>query len=179
MKDVILIKQALHVDHRGHFFESFNQQVLDKINSPCPFVQNNISFSEKKNTIRGLHYQSAPYQQAKYICLLSGSILDVFVDARPTSDSFGSVFTVELTEPGDGLYLPRGYCHGFRSLEDNTRISYMVDNPYQQESELSVRWDDSELNIDWKLDQATPITSEKDLNGITWNEFITRLKDND
>ena len=171
LDDVFLLKNNTFFDDRGFFFESFNSNFLEVTNIKNPFVQDNISFSKEKFTLRGLHYQKGKYKQAKLIFLISGSIFDVFVDARPNSKNFGQYGFVKLNNPGDSIYVPRGYLHGFCTLEENTTIRYKVDNFYNKDSELNVLWNDHDLKIDWGLFDTKPIISEKDNNAMTWQSF--------
>ena len=160
LDDVFLLKNNTFFDDRGFFFESFNSNFLEVTNIRNPFVQDNISFSKEKFTLRGLHYQKGKYKQAKLIFLISGSIFDVFVDARPNSKNFGQYGFVKLNNPGDSIYVPRGYLHGFCTLQENTTIGYKVDNFYNKEAELNVLWNDRDLKIDWGLFDTKPIISE-------------------
>ena len=178
LDDVILIKQNLHEDKRGYFFESFNNTLLSEINSSNDFVQDNISFSKDKNTIRGLHYQKAPFEQAKLVFLIKGSILDIFVDTRPDSKNFGKHNSVILDKPGSFLYIPKGYLHGFITLENDTCVGYKVDNFYNAEYELGVKWNDPDLGVDWKISEGEEILSEKDTNALSWKMFIKKLNKN-
>ena len=179
LDDVILIKQNLHEDRRGYFFESFNKTLLSEINTSSDFIQDNVSFSKEKNTIRGLHYQKSPFEQAKLVCLIKGSILDVFVDTRLGSKNFGKHNSVILDKPGSFLYIPKGYLHGFITLESDTCVGYKVDNFYNAECELGVKWNDPDLGINWKISEGEEILSEKDTNALSWQIFIKKLNENE
>ena len=174
--DVLLIKNNIFDDSRGFFVELFNLKVFKDKKIPYKFVQDNLSFSLKKNTIRGLHYQKPPFEQSKLISLISGSIQDVFIDIRPGSRNFGKYKSIILDQSGDSLYIPKGYLHGFCTLSDDTIIKYKVDNSYNKNSEIGICWDDEFLNINWNLSTDNPILSEKDSNLLSWEEFIDNLE---
>lgn len=159
IKDLILITPNVFKDERGYFMESFNQKKLaGAINNN--FVQDNESLSQK-GVLRGLHFQLPPYQQAKLIRVIKGSILDVAVDLRKDSESFGEHFKHILSgENKKQLFIPEGFAHGFHCLEDNSLINYKCSNYYYSDYEVSIAWDDQDLNIDWGI--ANPILSEKD-----------------
>jgi len=174
--DVLLIKNNTFDDSRGFFIELFNLKIFKDKKIPHEFVQDNLSFSLKKNTIRGLHYQKPPFEQSKLISLISGSIQDVFIDIRPGSRNFGKYKSIILDQFGDSLYIPKGYLHGFCTLSDDTIIKYKVDNFYDKNSETGICWDDKFLNIDWNLSTDNPILSEKDSSLLSWEEFIDNLE---
>lgn len=178
LDDVIMIKNNTFFDDRGFFFESFNLDVLETIKNKNTFIQDNISYSKEKFTIRGLHYQKEPYTQGKFIYLISGSILDVFVDARPFSKNFGKHYQVKLEEFGDSIYIPRGYLHGFCTLSENTFVGYKVDNSYNKDLEVNILWDDIDLKIDWGIASEIPFLSKKDKNAISWETFIKGIENN-
>ena len=175
MEDVLLINSEHYYDDRGSFLEVYNKNLLSNMGNKNNFIQDNISFSNLKNTIRGLHYQKGPFQQSKLVYPIKGSIFDVFIDARPTSKNFGKFNSIILDRPDKSLLIPRGFLHGFCTLEDNTIVGYKVDNPYNKNSELGVKWDDVSLQIDWPLDNSVPILSKKDSNLLTWKNFLTEM----
>lgn len=157
-------------DERGHFFESYNQNEFKKTGINDNFIQDNQSFS-KKGVIRGLHLQKPPFEQAKLVRVLSGKVLDIAVDIRNDSKTYGKYLMVELSsEKNNMFYIPKGFAHGFVSLEDSI-FSYKCSNSYNKESEVSINPLDTDLNIDWKIDN--PIISEKDLIGLSLKDFIT------
>jgi len=159
IKDLIIITPNIISDNRGYFMESFNQKKLAGI-IKTNFVQDNESMSQK-GVLRGLHFQLPPYAQAKLIRVIKGSILDVAVDLRKNSDSFGQHFKHVLSEENKKqLYIPEGFAHGFLCLENNTILNYKCSNYYHSESEASILWNDEDLNIDWGIEN--PILSEKD-----------------
>lgn len=156
-------------DDRGYFFESYNQVEFEKNGITDLFVQDNQSKSQK-NVLRGLHFQNPPYSQAKLVRVIQGSVLDVAVDLRKESKTYGKHFTVIISaENRKMFYLPAGFAHGFLTLEDDTIFSYKCSNVYHAESEDAVLWNDKELNIDWGVDQ--PILSEKDNKAKSFNQF--------
>lgn len=170
-----IIKHQVHHDHRGWFLESYNS---DKMALPNLFVQDNHSFSEKKGTIRGLHFQLYPYSQAKFIRVIKGRILDVVVDLRPSSNMYLKYFSFELNELSrETLYIPKGFAHGFLTLEDQTEVIYKVDEYYHPEYEFTLKYDDPNIGIDWQFDFNEVIFSDKDKNGLTLDEVIILLGD--
>lgn len=160
--DVLLIKPNRHHDERGFFAETYRESQLDEIGIAVRFVQDNHSFSIQKGTLRGLHYQRAPHAQDKLVRVIRGSILAVAVDLRDGSITFGKYVSAELTaQNGWQLLLPKGFAHGFVTLEPNTEIIYKVSNYYSVECEAGIRWNDPDLAIEWKLD-GSPVLSERD-----------------
>jgi dTDP-4-dehydrorhamnose 3,5-epimerase len=172
--EVYSIKPSIHEDNRGSFFELYNKFNFTNLGFDINFLQDNISFSREKNTIRGLHYQKPPHEQSKFIYLISGSIIDIFIDIRKESINFGKCYNIKLNNLGDGLFLPKGFLHGFCTLENNTIIGYKVDEVYEVESEIGLKWNDSQLNIQWPF-ITSPIISDKDSNLLSWDEFIEQL----
>ena len=158
--DLLIIKPAVFKDERGYFFESYSKgkflnQGIDK-----NFVQDNESKSVK-GVLRGLHFQKPPYSQGKLVRVMKGAVLDVAVDLRKSSPTYGKWASIELTEDNKFMYwIPPGFAHGFITLEDDTVFFYKCTNVYNKESEGSLRWNDPDLNIDWGL--SNPILSEKD-----------------
>lgn len=147
-------------DDRGMFFESFNKQVFENLGLPTHFVQDNQSFS-KKGVVRGLHFQNAPFAQGKLVRVISGVVLDVAVDIRPDSPTFGQYEIFELRgDKNNFAYVPEGFAHGFVAMEDSI-FSYKCTNVYNKESESGIVWNDPDLGIDWGI--ANPLVSEKDL----------------
>ena len=177
-QDVLLINLDVYEDSRGFFLESYNKMSLKKHNINIDFLQDNTSFSKNKNTIRGLHFQREPFSQSKLISVLKGSIFDVFIDVRRDSDNFGIYKSIILDHPGKALLIPKGFIHGFCTLEDNTIVNYKVDNEYNINSETGVIWNDCSLDISWPLDGDLPTVSKKDENLLSWNSFKDDLKKN-
>ena len=150
--DVILIEPTAHVDDRGYFVETFRQDLFEKaLGYQVNFIQDNESKSSK-GVLRGLHYQLEPYSQAKLLRAIEGSVLDVVVDIRKSSPTFGQHVAVELTEKNKHqLFVPHGFAHGFVVLSDSATLAYKVDNFYAPEHDRGIAFNDSKLGIDWKL----------------------------
>ena len=163
LNDCFIIEPKVFKDSRGEFFEAFNQKLFqEKTGLDVKFVQDNQSIS-LKGVVRGLHIQKGEYAQAKLVRVIQGRVLDVVVDVREKSDTFGKVFSIELSKENQlQLFIPKGFLHGFSVLEDNTIVTYKCDNYYNKESEDGVIYNDPILNIDWKLKTNEIILSEKD-----------------
>lgn len=171
IKDLIILEPKVFKDERGYFFESYNKNKLDEQGFNKNFIQDNISRSNK-GVLRGLHFQKNPFAQGKLVQVLNGSVLDVAVDIRKDSPSYGQHFSVELNAKNNRLFfIPEGFAHGFLTLEDDTIFSYKCTNVYNKESEGGLMWNDSSLKINWGIEK--PILSEKDLNYITFENFKT------
>lgn len=167
LKDLLLISPKVHYDERGYFMESYNKKNLDN-HIKIEFVQDNESQSQK-NVLRGLHFQKPPYGQAKLVQVISGSVLDVAVDLRKNSSTYGKYFKHILSsENKKQMFIPVGFAHGFLCLEDNTIFSYKCSNYYHKESEGSILWNDPNLAIDWEIEN--PILAEKDKSA---EKFLT------
>jgi dTDP-4-dehydrorhamnose 3,5-epimerase len=159
---LLLFEPAVYKDDRGYFFESYNEQTWEKQGISIRFVQDNQSFSTY-GVIRGLHYQLDPHAQAKLIRVLSGRILDVAVDLRQGSPTFGKCMTIELSsENKKQFFVPAGFAHGFSVLSETAEVSYKCDAFYHKESEGGIRYDDPVLNIDWQVAPGKAIVSTKD-----------------
>lgn len=155
-----LIKPKIYEDDRGHFLESFRKEVFKQKGVEYDFVQDNISTSAK-GAVRGLHYQKDPYSQAKLVMAIYGEILDVAVDIRKDSPTFGQHFSTILNDKNRHMMLvPSGFAHGFSVLSEQATVAYKCNQYYHKESERGVRWNDPALQIDWKT--KSPILSEKD-----------------
>jgi len=163
IRDVIIIEPKVHGDDRGYFVETFRLDKLeDFLGFKVNFCQDNESKSSK-GVIRGLHYQLAPSAQTKLVRVIKGRVLDVAVDIREGSPTFGEFVAVELTEENKKqLFVPRGFAHGFVVLEDNTVFAYKVDNYYSPENDRGIAFDDEGIGIDWILDKDDLNLSEKD-----------------
>jgi dTDP-4-dehydrorhamnose 3,5-epimerase len=161
--DVILIEPNVHGDERGYFIETYRQDLLEEvIGYQVNFIQDNESRSTK-GTLRGLHYQLPPYAQAKLVRVIEGMVLDVAVDIRNGSPTFGKHTALLLTsENKHELFIPSGFAHGFVALSDNTIFAYKVDNYYAPECERGIAFDDAELRIDWQLPLEELLLSDKD-----------------
>ncbi len=159
LKGVYLVKPTVFHDERGTFFESFKKNKFEK-KLNCEFVQDNEVFSEKINTIRGLHYQ-LKNPQAKLIYVTSGAIKDVIVDIRTSSNTFGESFSVNLDHKNHKmLFIPKGFAHGYLVLKKHTIVQYKCTDYYNPSSEYGIRWDDSDVNINWGV--TNPYISKKD-----------------
>lgn len=150
-------------DNRGHFFEAYNQEVFTAAGITQHFVQDNQS-SSRYGVIRGLHYQVNPHAQSKLVRAIQGTILDVAVDIRRNSPTYGKVFSIELSaENKKQLFIPSGFAHGFSVLSETAVVLYKCDSLYNRESEGGIRFDDPFLKIDWKVESSKQIVSDKDL----------------
>ncbi|OBR68417.1 dTDP-4-dehydrorhamnose 3,5-epimerase [Paenibacillus oryzae] len=159
---VIIIEPTVHGDHRGWFMETYSESRLESEGVDITFVQDNHSFSAAKGTLRGLHYQINPKAQTKMVRCTRGAIYDVAVDIRKGSPTFGQWVGVELSEENKKqLLVPKGFAHGFMTLMENTEVQYKVDEVYSKEHDRGIRWNDSEIGIQWPLG-TEPILSEKD-----------------
>jgi dTDP-4-dehydrorhamnose 3,5-epimerase len=160
---LLVFEPKVFEDSRGYFFEAYNEEVFRKEGIDLRFVQDNQSKSSY-GVIRGLHYQLPPHEQFKLVRVLQGSILDVAVDIRKGSPTFGKHFSMELSaENKIQLLIPPGFAHGFSVLSDTAVVFYKCDALYNQESEAGIRYNDPSLNIDWKIPAGKEIVSEKDL----------------
>ena len=170
---VLEIFPRVFPDSRGYFFESFRQDWLDQLGVHETWVQDNQSFSQK-GTVRGIHFQRGAHAQAKLVRVIAGKVLDVAVDLRKGSPSFGQVYSTILdTEKNNLLYIPAGFGHGFSVLEDAVFV-YKCSNYYHKDSEGGVRWSDPSLGIDWQVSE--PIVSEKDQILPTLEEFVVAFQ---
>ncbi|MTE27197.1 dTDP-4-dehydrorhamnose 3,5-epimerase [Winogradskyella ouciana] len=164
LKGCYTLQPKVFEDKRGYFIESYNENVFKKaLGKNNNFVQDNESQSSK-GVLRGLHYQTGEFAQAKLVRVIKGKVLDIAVDLRQNSLTFGEHVSAILSEENKTqLFIPRGFAHGFLVLEDNTIFSYKCDNFYNKESETGVIYNDKDLNIDWKYPESELILSEKDL----------------
>lgn len=162
LKGAIIIEPKVFADHRGYFFENYNKNHFVDNGITADFVQDNESFSSK-GTLRGLHYQTGEHAQAKLVRVIKGRVLDVAVDLREDSSTYGQHVSVELSEENKKLFfVPRGFGHGFVVLSETAIFSYKCDNFYNKPSEGGVIYNDPTLNIDWGIDHKDMILSEKD-----------------
>ena len=160
--DVVLIEPKVFADDRGYFFESFSQKEFEANIGRINFVQDNESKSSY-GVLRGLHYQLAPFAQAKLVSAVSGKVLDVAVDIRKGSPTYGKYVAVEISDENKlRLFIPRGFAHAFITLSDKAIFQYKCDNFYNKESEAAIRFDDPTLNIDWRVAGEKIIASPKD-----------------
>lgn len=163
LQDCFILKPNLFEDQRGFFYESYQQEKFNKLNgSTIHFVQDNMAMSQS-NTLRGLHYQKAPYAQAKLVTVISGKVIDVAVDVRKSSPTFGKHIAVELSAKNHlQLFIPAGFAHGYAVLEDNTIFYYKCDQFYHKDAEAGIHPLDTSLNINWSIQTHKAILSEKD-----------------
>ncbi|WP_411819445.1 dTDP-4-dehydrorhamnose 3,5-epimerase [Hyphococcus formosus] len=170
--EVKLITPRRFSDDRGFFSETYNAKAFKAAGIECDFVQDNHSYSARQGTVRGLHYQSPPFAQSKLVRVLRGAIIDVAVDARKDSPSFGQWVKAEISaENGTQIFVPKGFLHGFATLEPDTEVAYKVDAFYDGASDGSVKWDDPDLAIDWGIRPESASLSEKDAKAPKWADF--------
>ena len=175
IQGLIIIEPQIFKDSRGAFFESWNEKKFKQLGINEDFVQDNQSVSSK-GVLRGLHFQNPPYAQAKLVRVIKGSVLDVAVDLRKNSPTYGMHVSVILSEENNkSFFIPKGFAHGFLSLEDNTVFNYKCSDYYNKESEGSLLWNDEDLKIDWQIDN--PLVSEKDLQADLFKNFKTKFND--
>lgn len=169
LKDVYLLSPNVFEDTRGWFMETYSKVKMGHLTN-VDFVQDNQSYSAKKGTLRGIHFQTSPMAQTKLVRCVKGSVLDLAVDLRKDSPNFKKWILVELSAQNKNqLLIPRGFGHGFVTLEDDTEIVYKVDNYYSKENDKSILWSDSDLNIEWGI--TNPILSDKDINAPRLKEI--------
>lgn len=175
IEGLLILEPKVYGDERGYFLESFNEKLFsDLVGENISFVQDNESLSSK-DVIRGLHFQNPPFAQGKLVRVVKGSVLDVAVDLRKTSPTYGHFCAIELSEVNKKqFWIPKGFAHGFSTLEDNTIFQYKCTSYYSPENEATIYWDDQELAIDWKI--SNPIISEKDKKGLSFKIFSTPFK---
>lgn len=163
IKEVKIIEPQVFGDSRGWFYESYSFEKLQKLGINTVFVQDNRSYSKEKGTLRGVHFQKSPMAQTKLICCTRGKIFDVAVDLRKGSPTYLKWIGAELSEENKRfLYIPKGFGHGFVTLTQDVEVLYKVDEYYSKGHDRSIKYDDSELSIDWPVEN--PVLSEKDLN---------------
>jgi len=168
---LLIIQPHVFRDDRGYFFESFNYQYFIDVGLNLNFVQDNESKSQK-DVLRGLHFQNPPFAQGKLVRVIKGGVLDVAVDIRKDSVTYGECFKIELNEANKTmLWIPPGFAHGFATLEDDTIFSYKCTNIYHKTSEGSIRWNDPDLNIEWNI--KNPILSDKDKISPYFKDFVS------
>ena len=173
IKDLLIIEPRIFNDGRGYFFESYSKAKLAEAGIDIDFVQDNQSFSHK-GAVRGLHAQTAPHAQAKLVRVIQGRVLDVAIDVRKNSPTYGKYETIELSAENQLQFLiPQGFLHGFATLEDNTIFAYKVNNYYSKECEVGVLWNDPTLNINWGLDKADILLSPKDELLPLFKDFVS------
>ena len=169
LKGLVVLKPKVFEDSRGYFFESYNKNAFAQVGLNLNFVQDNQSLSQK-GVLRGLHFQNQPHAQGKLVRVITGAVLDVAVDIRKNSPTYGQWFGLELTASNKWMmFIPEGFAHGFETLEDNTIFSYKCTNFYNKASEGCLLWNDPDIGVNWKSDK--PLLSEKDLEGTLIKNF--------
>lgn len=172
IEGLVIIEPKVFNDDRGCFFESFSEKDFAEAVAPVHFVQDNESRSSY-GVVRGLHFQRPPYAQAKLVRVIKGRVLDVAVDLREGSPTYGRHFSVELTEDNRRqFFIPRGFAHGFSVLSDEAVFQYKCDNYYHPESEAAVRWNDPDLGIDWGIPPSEAVLSAKDASSPLFKDVI-------
>ncbi len=167
--DLYVVEPQVFKDKRGYFFEAHNQKKLKDAGLDLTFVQDNESKSQK-GVLRGLHFQKPPYAQGKMVRVIKGKVLDVAVDIRKGSPTYGKYHAVEISEKNKRMFwIPPGFAHGFATLEDETIFFYKCTNYYNRESEGSILWNDPDLNIDWQVEN--PVLSEKDISSPRFSQL--------
>ena len=173
IEGLLVIKPKIFTDDRGYFFESWSKVAFEKEGLHLNFVQNNQSLSAK-NVLRGLHFQNPPFAQGKLVSVIKGAVLDVVVDIRKNSATFGKHFSLVLTgENKTSFWIPPGFAHGFITLEEDTIFSYKCTEVYNKQSEGSIMWNDKDLNIDWGIEN--PNVSEKDAISNTFTQLQSKF----
>ncbi len=173
LADLLIIQPQVFRDDRGYFFESFNHQHFIDAGLNLNFVQDNESKSQK-DVLRGLHFQNPPFAQGKLVRVIKGSVMDVAVDIRKESTTYGLFYKIELNETNKTmLWIPPGFAHGFATLENDTIFSYKCTNLYNKASEGSILWNDTDLNIDWNIEH--PVLSDKDKISPFFKDFVSNF----
>ena len=176
LKDCYIIRNSIFKDDRGYFFESFNHRKFSQLTGwEGSFVQDNQSESSY-GVIRGLHFQAGEHAQAKLVRVLKGKVLDVAVDIRPDSPTFGQSFSIELSDENETqLFIPRGFAHGFSVLSPSAAFYYKCDNYYNKSAEGGINPYDKTLAIDWQIIPEKAVLSEKDMKGMSWADYLTTI----
>lgn len=171
IEGVVILEPQIYTDERGYFFESFNQKEFNEKIRPIIFVQDNESES-KYGVVRALHFQKAPFAQSKLVRCVNGEILDVAVDIRKGSPTFGKWVSCNLSADNHRMFfVPRGFAHGFSTLTNKATVLFKCDNFYNPSSEVAVAWNDPDLQIDWKVSIDSVILTKKDFNQIGFNNL--------
>jgi dTDP-4-dehydrorhamnose 3,5-epimerase len=176
--DVLILRPERFGDHRGYFRETYNQQSFAAAGVPATFVQDNESFSVLKGTLRGLHFQRPPAAQAKLVRALRGRVFDVAVDLRIGSPTYGKWVAEMLTaEGGEQIFIPRGFAHGYCTIDPDTAVAYKVDSFYAPEHEGGIAWNDATLAIPWPVTSAEVVVSGKDQQLGDFESFVSPFED--
>lgn len=173
IKGLLIIEPKIFNDGRGYFYESYNKSKFAEAGIDVDFVQDNQSFSHK-GAVRGLHAQADPFAQSKLVRVIRGKVLDIAVDIRKSSPTYGKHVAVELNEENKlQLWIPAGFLHGFATLEDNTIFTYKVNNYYDKASEIGVLWNDPDFGIDWGIVKSDVLLSPKDEILPVFKSFVS------
>lgn len=173
IEGVVILEPRIFKDARGYFFESFSAREFQEKVSPTTFVQDNESYSSY-GVIRGLHFQKPPYTQAKLVRVIKGAVLDVAIDIRKGSPTYGQHVAVELTEDNHRqLFIPHGFAHGFSVLSKEVLFQYKCDNYYAPQSEGGILWNDPSLGINWRIPMEKAILSEKDFKHPLLKDYVS------
>lgn len=171
IEGLVIIDPTVFGDNRGYFLESYNEKEFKEVIGNVSFVQDNESKSSK-GVLRGLHFQKPPFAQAKLVRCIEGKVLDVVVDIRKNSKTYGQYFTTELSgENKKQVFIPRGFAHGFLVLSESAIFAYKVDNTYAPEHDAGIRWNDPIVNIPWGLSESEVLVSKKDAQLSFFTEF--------
>ena len=171
--DLLIIQPKVFEDQRGYFFESYNKKILSENGINAEFVQDNQSLSQK-GVLRGLHFQNPPFAQGKLVSVMKGAVLDIAVDIRKNSSTYGKHIAIELSESNKTMFwIPEGFAHGFLTLQNDTIFTYKCTNFYNKNSEGCILWNDTDININWG--DSNPLLSEKDKTGVLFKEFISNF----
>lgn len=171
IEGLLIIKPKVIQDERGYFMESFKESFITENFPEIKFIQDNESKSSH-GVLRGLHFQKPPYEQTKLVRVVKGKVLDVAVDLRSDSQTFGKWESIILSEDNKKqLFIPKGFAHGFVCLSNEVIFSYKVDNPYSSKHEMGIKYNDEELNIDWKIRTSSILISKKDKKLISFQDF--------
>ncbi len=169
LEGLLILEPKVFEDDRGYFYESYNKALFHSHGLDMEFIQDNQSMSQK-GVLRGLHFQNPPFAQGKLVRVIRGAVLDVVVDIRKSSDTYGKSFGYELTEKNKTmLWIPPGFAHGFLTLEDKTIFSYKCTQVYNKQSEDAILWNDKDLAIEWKV--TNPVLSDKDKSARAFRDF--------
>ena len=173
IKGLVVIQPKVFQDDRGHFYEPYNKKTLSEIGILEDFWQDNQSMSQK-DVLRGLHFQNPPFAQSKLVRVIKGAVWDVAVDIRKNSPTYGEYYGLELNEKNKTiLYIPEGFAHGFKTLEDNTIFLYKCSTLYNKGAEDSILWNDPDINIPWNIEN--PVLSDKDKNAKLFRNFQSKF----
>lgn len=161
-------------DSRGYFMRTYDKTIFTDNNLQTVWQQENQSFSSRIYTVRGLHFQNPPYSETKLVRVIQGRILDVFVDLRKESDTYGKWGSIELTDSNDkAIYVPRGFAHGFCTLTEHTLVQYKVDNTYTPSEEGNLCWNDPDIGIDWNINESQAFLSDRDKKAPYFKDFVS------